>query len=107
MKKYTTKLMTLVAFTSLLGACGGSEPEQKMTSIPATDIVAEGEQEVAELTSPPYVPKPVGTRPAKKLKVDLEIIEKEGEIMDGTKYLFWTFGVLYQVALSVLVWEMR
>ena len=47
MKKYTTKLMTLVAFTSLLGACGGSEPEQKMTSIPATDIVAEGEQEMA------------------------------------------------------------
>ncbi|EJU29781.1 MULTISPECIES: copper-containing nitrite reductase [Capnocytophaga] len=92
MKKYTVKLMTIAAFASLLGACGGSEPEQKTTSVPATDIVAEGEQEVAELTSPPYVPKPVGTRPAKKLKVDLEIIEKEGEIMDGTKYLFWTFG---------------
>ena len=92
MKKYTAKLMTLAAFASLLGACGGSEPEKKTTSIPATDIVAEGEQEMAELTSPPYVPKPVGSRPAKKLKVDLEIIEKEGEIMDGTKYLFWTFG---------------
>ena len=92
MKKYTVKLMTLAAFASLLGACGGSEPEQKTTSVPAIDIVAEGEQEMAELTSPPYVPKPVGTRPAKKLKVDLEIIEKEGEIMDGTKYLFWTFG---------------
>lgn len=92
MKKYTVKLMTLAAFASLLGACGGSEPEKKTTSIPATDIVAEGEQEMAELTSPPYVPKPVGSRSAKKLKVDLEIIEKEGEIMDGTKYLFWTFG---------------
>ena len=92
MKKYTTKLMTLVMTASLLGACGGGETEQKTTSIPATDIVAEGEQEMAELTSPPYVPKPVGTRPAKKLKVDLEIIEQEGEIMDGTKYLFWTFG---------------
>ena len=92
MKKYTAKLMTIAAFASLLGACGGSEPEQKTTSVPATDIVAEGEQEMAELTSPPYVPKPVGSRPAKKLKVDLEIIEKEGEIMDGTKYLFWTFG---------------
>ena len=92
MKKYTVKLMTLAAFASLLGACGGSEPEQKTTSVPAIDIVAAGEQEMAELTSPPYVPKPVGTRPAKKLKVDLEIIEKEGEIMDGTKYLFWTFG---------------
>ena len=92
MKKYTVKLMTLAAFASLLGACGGSESEKKTTSVPAIDIVAEGEQEMAELTSPPYVPKPVGTRPAKKLKVDLEIIEKEGEIMDGTKYLFWTFG---------------
>ena len=92
MKKYTAKLMTLAAFASLLGACGGSESEKKTTSVPAIDIVAEGEQEMAELTSPPYVPKPVGTRPAKKLKVDLEIIEKEGEIMDGTKYLFWTFG---------------
>lgn len=92
MKKYTTKLMTLVMTASLLGACGGGETEQKTTSIPATDIVAEGEQEMAELTSPPYVPKPVGTRAAKKLKVDLEIIEQEGEIMDGTKYLFWTFG---------------
>ena len=84
--------MTIAAFASLLGACGGSESEKKTTSVPAIDIVAEGEQEMAELTSPPYVPKPVGTRPAKKLKVDLEIIEKEGEIMDGTKYLFWTFG---------------
>ena len=92
MKKYSVKLMTIAAFASLLGACGGSEPEKKTTSVPAIDIVAEGEQEMAELTSPPYVPKPVGTRPAKKLKVDLEIIEKEGEIMDGTKYLFWTFG---------------
>ena len=92
MKKYTVKLMTIAAFASLLGACGGCEPEKKTTSVPAIDIVAEGEQEMAELTSPPYVPKPVGTRPAKKLKVDLEIIEKEGEIMDGTKYLFWTFG---------------
>jgi len=92
MKKYTVKLMTIAAFASLLGACGGSEPEKKTTSVPAIDIVAEGEQEMAELTSPPYVPKPVGSRPAKKLKVDLEIIEKEGEIMDGTKYLFWTFG---------------
>ena len=62
------------------------------TPIPTTDIPVEGEAVVAELTSPPHVPKPVGTRKAMKLKVDLEIIEKEGEIMDGTKYLCWTFG---------------
>ena len=69
MKKYTTKLMTLVMTASLLGACGGGETEQKTTSIPATDIVAEGEQEMAELTSPPYVPKPVKTSNKQKAKL--------------------------------------
>ena len=70
MKKYTKKLTILLALSLLVGACGGSEPEKKTTSVPAIDIVAEGEQEMAELTSPPHVPKPVGTRKAMKLKVD-------------------------------------
>lgn len=49
-------------------------------------------QSNAELTSPPLVPKPVGTRSATKLIVNMEIIEKEGEMADGVKYLYWTFG---------------
>jgi nitrite reductase (NO-forming) len=47
---------------------------------------------VAELTSPPYVPKPTAKRKAKKLIVDMEIVEKEMELADGVKYIFWTFG---------------
>ena len=47
---------------------------------------------IAELTSPPNVPTPVGKRMAKKLIVDLEIQEREGEMTNGVKYVYWTFG---------------
>ncbi len=46
----------------------------------------------AELTNPPFVPQPVGNREAKRVKVELEIIEKEGTMVNGSKYLYWTFG---------------
>ncbi|AOW09432.1 copper-containing nitrite reductase [Flavobacterium gilvum] len=54
-------------------------------------IKVEGQKE-AELTPPPLVPKPVGDRPAMKLVVNMEIKEEEGEMVDGTKYIYWTFG---------------
>ena len=47
---------------------------------------------VAELTSPPNVPTPVGARKAKKLIVNMEILEEEGTMTDGTTYNYWTFG---------------
>ena len=47
---------------------------------------------IAELTSPPNVPTPIGARKAKKLIVKMEILEKEGEMTDGVKYMYWTFG---------------
>ncbi|SHF76023.1 dissimilatory nitrite reductase (NO-forming), copper type apoprotein [Flavobacterium segetis] len=49
-------------------------------------------QKTAELTAPPFVPAPVGDRPAMKLIVNMEITEKEGEMVDGVKYTYWTFG---------------
>ncbi len=54
--------------------------------------IAVGDQMIAELTAPPFVPKPVGDRPAKKLIVNMEIKEIEGEMADGVKYVYWTFG---------------
>jgi len=54
-------------------------------------IKVEGQKE-AELTSPPFVPKPIGDRPAMHLVVNMEIKEQEGEMVDGTKYVYWTFG---------------
>src|SRR5690554_3227532 len=47
---------------------------------------------IAELTAPPFVPTPVGERKAKKLIVKMEILEEEGEMTDGVKYVYWTFG---------------
>ena len=68
-------------------SCG----DENSTYTNTAEIPIEGEM-VAQLTSPPFVPAPVGNRKATKLSVTLEIIEKEGELADGTKYLFWTFG---------------
>lgn len=48
-------------------------------------------ESVAELTAPPMVPRPVGDRPATKLKIEMEIIEKEMEMADGVTYNYWTF----------------
>ena len=56
-----------------------------------TEIRVEGSME-AELTSPPHVPAPVGDRGAMRVKVELEIIEEVGTMVDGTEYLYWTFG---------------
>lgn len=55
------------------------------------DIPASREM-IAELTSPPNVPRGVGRRKAKKLIVNMEIIEQEGTMTDGTTYMYWTFG---------------
>ena len=78
--------LLLLSASLLLSACN-----EQTTYTSTTDISVEGEM-VAQLTSPPFVPAPVGNRKATKLSVTLEIIEKEGELSDGTKYLFWTFG---------------
>ncbi|MRD48999.1 nitrite reductase, copper-containing [Caenimonas koreensis DSM 17982] len=46
----------------------------------------------AVLTSPPQVPPPTGRNYPAKVIVELEVIEKEMEISEGVKYMFWTFG---------------
>jgi len=34
----------------------------------------------------------VGNRPAKKLIINMEILEQVGEMTDGVEYMYWTFG---------------
>ncbi len=46
----------------------------------------------AILTRPPYVPPSVGNSLAAKLIVDMEVIELEGELTEGVRYIYWTFG---------------
>lgn len=80
---------TIAAAAVLAFASCGNESADKTEDF--ENIRVYGEMK-AELTSPPLVPKPVGTRPARKLFVDMEIIEEEAEMDDGVTYVYWTFG---------------
>ncbi|WP_062061456.1 copper-containing nitrite reductase [Aquimarina longa] len=75
----------------LLGAsCSKEKDKTKVYDSP--EAIPVSREMIAELTSPPNVPKPTGRRKAKKLIVNMEILEKEGEMTDGVKYVYWTFG---------------
>jgi len=87
-KTYKVIAITLFATVSFF-SCAKKEEEKNADYY--QKIKVEGQKE-AELTSPPFVPKPVGDRLAMHLVVNLEIKEKEGEMVDGTKYIYWTFG---------------
>ncbi len=84
------KLILAITVITLLASCKSNEKNEVV--IDPSSIKTEGAPIIAELTSPPFVPKPVGDRPAKKLIVNLEILEQEGEMADGVKYMYWTFG---------------
>jgi len=77
-------LLAVVALSSCVNKQGGKTYED------AIDIPVYQEMQ-AELTPPPHVPTPVGKRKAKKLIVDMEIVELEGTMTDGVTYLYWTF----------------
>ncbi|KAF2517674.1 copper-containing nitrite reductase [Flavobacterium foetidum] len=83
-----TKMLFFIAvlfMTLFLASC------KKDEAVNYTDITTDGEMN-AELTAPPFVPKPVGDRKAMKLKLNMEIKEQEGTMTDGVKYTYWTFG---------------
>ncbi len=80
-----------ILLSAALSGCDSQKSGQKNTHPRHDRIETKGDM-VAQLTSPPNVPAPVGNRPAKKLKVEMEIIEKEAELSDGVDYVFWTFG---------------
>jgi len=80
--------MFLLGSTVLLTGC----MDNKKTEYEDTADIPVSQEMIAELTSPPHVPTPVGARKAKKLKVSMEILEEEGEMTDGVRYNYWTFG---------------
>jgi nitrite reductase (NO-forming) len=86
-----------VASMFFMPSCSDAESKTAESTTPAADTtswatVPVSGQQVAELTSPPFVPKPVGDRGPTKLVVNLEVIEKEGIMADSVRYVFWTFG---------------
>ena len=86
MKYFTVQSIFIILIGSMLFSC----KEESKKIIDTSQIVVSGEIE-AELTHAPESPEPIGKREAKKVKVSMEVIEKEAEIADGTTYLYWTF----------------
>ncbi|SMO70179.1 dissimilatory nitrite reductase (NO-forming), copper type apoprotein [Saccharicrinis carchari] len=84
-----TALYIVAAFIIISSCKTDGIDKTKITS--SMDIPAHVEMK-AILTSPPNVPPPTADRVAKKLIVDMEILEQEGELTNGVKYVYWTFG---------------
>ncbi|PHQ55565.1 MAG: nitrite reductase, copper-containing [Lutibacter sp.] len=87
LKKQVSLVCSLVIALSILSC----DNVRKKKVVDPAKIVISGTMD-AELTSPPFVPAPVGDRPAKKVIVNMEILEQEGTMTDGTTYIYWTFG---------------
>ena len=79
----------LVLSVACLATVACKQTEKGDTDYSTIDVK---DQMVAELTAPPFVPAPVGNRAPTKLIVNMEIIEEQGEMADGVKYNYWTFG---------------
>ncbi len=88
-KNIITKMLLGLGAVAFLSGCVNDQSDRKYNQ--TVDIPVNQEM-IAELTSPPFVPTPVGKRMAKKLIVDLELQEREGEMTSGVKYVYWTFG---------------
>jgi nitrite reductase (NO-forming) len=78
----------LLAVTStLLISCYASKSD------PAIEVVDMSAMPVeATLTNAPQVPPPITYTSAKRVLVQLEVIEKTMRLADGVDYTFWTFG---------------
>jgi nitrite reductase (NO-forming) len=76
----------LLALALLSSAAYAADGSQKNIEEP---IVG---QETAQLTDAPNVPPPLTRKHATKVIVTLEVLEQEGQLSDGVKYTFWTFG---------------
>jgi nitrite reductase (NO-forming) len=88
-QKLVIKMLLGLSTVAFLSGCVNDQSDKKYND---TVEIPVNQEMIAELTSPPNVPTPIGKRMAKKLIVDLEIQEREGEMTNGVKYVYWTFG---------------
>lgn len=94
MKSLFRPLFLAVLLTLSFTACkqNSDSPLLANNTMNPEDIALDGTTEVLEMPAPPFVPTPVGNRAAKKIIVNLEVIEKVGELANGVEYNFWTFN---------------
>lgn len=81
-----------LALVVLIGLFTVSCKNNSSTSASSNGLEEIKGEEVAVLTEAPNVPPPITRNYATKVIVNLEVIEKEMEMMDGVRYNFWTFG---------------
>lgn len=79
-------LAWMLAAALAVPAAGVAQDAAKKPTAEAGDTVK------AVLTSPPQVPPPTGRSKPAKVVVELEVVEKELPIAEGSSYTFWTFG---------------
>ncbi|MDZ4813050.1 MAG: copper-containing nitrite reductase [Pseudomonadota bacterium] len=103
---HTARISLLVLAAALaVSACSKQESPAAADSKATAPAVADtggslkgdfgppqGEPIKAILTSPPQVPPPTNRTAPAKVIVELEVIEKELSIAEGSTYTFWTFG---------------
>ena len=90
-------LVFAAVFGLLAAGCQGPRSPAPPEPVGGPDGLQEappptGRPIVATLTDAPKVPPAIHRDHAAKVVVDLEVKEVEGELADGVKYVFWTFG---------------
>lgn len=84
--------IALLCSALLIAGCK-QENRQKTEEPVSADLPYVGGQYVAELGSAPEVPPaPVMSKKPQKVIVNIEVVEKEMRLANGTSYTFWTFN---------------
>ncbi|MCE9646873.1 MAG: nitrite reductase, copper-containing [Chloroflexi bacterium] len=81
----TDEVNSIVTYLSSLPAGAyGEAPAAAAAAVPATgaDIVRD----------PTDLPAPIGVREPTTVRIDLEAVEVEGQLADGTTFTYWTFN---------------
>lgn len=82
----TLGVLPILAVMSLISTAFAADNDQRNIDEPIKG------EEVAKLTDAPQVPPALNRNHATKVIVHLEVKELEGQLSDGVRYTFWTFG---------------
>lgn len=85
---FKTSLLLLCA--TAIVSCSDNKNSKDEAYVNPKKIKVDGRMD-AELTAPPHVPPSTRDRAAKRLTVDMEILEEVGTMTDGVEYVYWTF----------------
>jgi nitrite reductase (NO-forming) len=84
--------LSILASLLVGGGSGGSGPA--VAAAPEAVAAAVSGPRTADPigADPAAIPEPIGDRAATTVQVDLETVELEGQLADGTTYTYWTFN---------------